>query len=397
MRENQAPNEITYLDCAATAPLRPEVLDAMLPYLKTDYGNPNSPYLLGQRARKAVELAREQVARFLNCRDPQEIIFTSGGSESDVLAISGAAWSAWEESYGRAKPGIVSTPIEHDAIRGLLSQMKNRGFSNTLCRVDQYGLAQADQFENLIGPDTAVVSVMHANNEVGTIEPIRDIAAICREKKVLFHTDAVQSAGKIPIDVEILGVDMLSISGHKIGAPKGVGALYARKNARLSALVTGHQEKNRRGGTENVAGIVGLGKACEMAQEDLRNESRQETYSCFRRGIEDAVLKIPGSRINGHPANRVKTCVHASFQDIDGHSLVIALDMAGICVSSGPACSAGSPQPSHVLAAMGVAPDLIRGSLRVSFGHATSAEDIRRFSAALPAAVEKLRKVPASF
>ncbi|HVA65737.1 MAG TPA: aminotransferase class V-fold PLP-dependent enzyme [Elusimicrobiota bacterium] len=388
--------DCAYLDYNATTPVRPEVLEEMLPYFREHYGNPGSPYFLGQKARKTVERARERVASFLNAKDPQEIVFTSCGSESDALAVSGAAWSAWEESFGRAKPKIVSTAVEHDAVRTLLDQLQLRGFKRALARVDEHGLVAADEFERLITPETAVVSVMHANNEVGTVEPIEKIAGLCRTKGVLFHTDAVQSAGKVPLDVQKMNVDMLSISGHKIGAPKGVGALYVRGGVRLSPVITGHQEKNRRGGTENVALITGLGAACELARKDLADAKKQERYEFLRRQIADATLKIPGSAINGHPSRRLSTCIHMSFSGVDGHALVIALDLAGVCVSSGPACSTGSPQPSHVLTAMGVPPELAQGSLRVSFGHATSEEDIRRLAAALPDAVEKLRGVPAA-
>ncbi|MDE1976755.1 MAG: aminotransferase class V-fold PLP-dependent enzyme, partial [Elusimicrobia bacterium] len=226
--------------------------------------------------------------------------------------------------------------------------------------------------------------------------PVEAIAALCREKDVLFHTDAVQSAGKIPLDAQKMGVDLLSISGHKIGAPKGIGALYVKRGVRLSPLIAGHQEKNRRGGTENVPFIVGLGAACELAHKDLQDSKKQERYEFYRRQIADAALKISGCRINGHPSRRLSTCLHLSFPGVDGHALVIALDLAGVCVSSGPACSTGSPQPSHVLTAMGMEPELAQGSLRISFGCATNDEDIRRLTEALPGAVEKLRGVPAA-
>ncbi len=388
--------DATYLDYNATTPIRPEVLDAMLPYFREHYGNPGSPYFLGQRARKAVERAREQVAALVNAKDPQEIVFTSSGSESDTLAISGAAWSKWEESYGRTKPRVVSTPIEHDAVRMTLVQLKMRGFDRALAKADEYGYVAPEQFEGLLTPETAVVSVMHANNEVGTIEPVEGIAALCREKEILFHTDAVQSAGKIPLDVQKMGADLLSISGHKIGAPKGIGALYVKRGVRLSPLIAGHQEKNRRGGTENVPFIVGLGAACELALKDLGDAKKQQRYESFRRLLAETAARIPDCRLNGHPANRLSTCLHLSFPGVDGHALVIALDLAGICVSSGPACSTGSPQPSHVLIAMGMEPELAQGSLRISFGYATNDEDVRRLAEALPGAVEKLRQVPAA-
>ncbi|MBI4376890.1 MAG: cysteine desulfurase [Elusimicrobia bacterium] len=379
-----------YLDHNASTPVRPEVLEAMLPYLKGEFGNPNSVYFLGQRARKAVENARAQVAALLGAAE-DEIVFTSCGSESDVAAIAGAAWQAHDESRG-AKKHIVSSAIEHDAVRGLLGELKRRDFSVSEAPVDGLGLVSPAAVEALINGGTSLVSIMHANNEVGTIQPIEALSALCRARGALFHTDAVQSAGKIPLDVKKLGVDLLSISGHKINAPKGIGALYARRGIRLSPLITGHQEKNRRGGTENVASIVGLGKACELALKELSHSSE---LLKLRNKLEEGVLRIPGSRLNGHPTQRLPNGAHFSFQGLDGHQLVIALDMEGICVSSGPACSSGSSLPSHVLTAMGVDPELATGSLRISMGWSSTEADIARLLEALPPAVDKLRRIPA--
>lgn len=382
-----------YLDHNATTPVRPEVVEAMLPYLGAEFGNPNSVHSLGQRARKAVEQAREKAAALLGAADAQEIVFTSCGSESDVLAIAGAAWQAFDESRGRRKR-LISSAIEHDAVRGLLEILKRRGFAVESAGVDAQGLVDPKAVGGLLDEAAAVVSIMHSNNEVGTLQPVREIAGLCRERGVLFHTDAVQSAGKVPLKAKEWGVDLLSISGHKINAPKGVGALYVRKGVRLSQTITGHQEKNRRGGTENVAGIVALGAACALAQKELDEAARH--YRVLRDKIEAGVLKIPGARLNGHPEKRLPNCSHFSFEGLDGHHLVVALDMEGICVSSGPACSSGSSVPSHVLTAMGVDEKLAAGSLRVSLGWSSSEADVQRFLEVLPRAVEKLRKVPAS-
>ncbi|MEK7858003.1 MAG: cysteine desulfurase family protein [Elusimicrobiota bacterium] len=381
-----------YLDHNATTPVRPEVLDAMLPFLKDGFGNPNSVYLAGQRTRKAVEDARRQVAALLNCKHEDEVVFTSCGSESDVLAISGGAWQAFDDTKG-ARRRLVSSPIEHDAVRGQLTLLKRRGFELDLLAVDRHGLVDPGSLAAVLGPQTALVSVMHANNEVGTIQPIAQLAALSRAQGALFHTDAVQSAGKVPIDVQGLGVDLLAISGHKLNAPKGVGALYVRRGVRLVQGITGHQEKNRRGGTENVASIVGFGKACELAAAELDASARH--YETLRAKLIGGFLQIPGTRLNGHPEERLANCAHFSISGVDGHHLVVALDLEGICVSAGPACSSGSSLPSHVLTAMGVDAKLATGSLRVSFGWSSTEADIDRLLAALRPAIEKLRRVPA--
>lgn len=383
---------MTYLDHNATTPVRPEVVDAMLPFLREDFGNPNSTYFLGQRARKAVEEARGKVANLLGAADPSEIVFTSCGSESDVAAISGAAWQAHAESHG-GRNHVVSSRIEHDAVRGILGVLRLRGFTCDMVGVDKDALVAVSDVGALLRDKTAVVSIMHANNEVGTIQPIAELAGLCRERGILFHTDAVQSAGKLEIDVKKLGVDLLSISGHKINAPKGIGALYVRKGTRLVPTITGHQEKNRRGGTENVASIVGLGVACELAQKDLAHASK---YRILIDKLEAGILRIKGSRRNGHSSLRLPNSAHFSFEGLDGHHLVVALDMEKICVSSGPACSSGSSTPSHVLSAMGVEPRWAIGSLRVSVGWSTTEADIDRLLKVLPIAVNKLRQVPAA-
>lgn len=384
---------IVYLDHNATTPVRPEVVEAMLPYLTEHYGNPGSAYGMGQRARKAVEHAREQVARLVGASDASEIVFTSCGSESDSLALLGGAWQRYDESKGRQN-GVVSTRIEHDAVRGALGLLRRRGFSAAEVGCGAGGVVRVDDVAAALGDSTALVSVMHANNEVGTLQPIVELAALCRERGILFHTDAVQSAGKVELKAAEWGVDLLAVSGHKLNAPKGVGALYVRKGVRLAQTVTGKQEKNRRGGTENVASIVGFGRACELAARGL---GHAEELRALRDRLERGVLsKTAGVRVNGDAASRLPNCTHFSFEGIDGHHLVVALDLEGICASSGPACSTGASTPSHVLEAMGVEPRYALGSLRVSLGYGSTGADVDRMLDALPNAVEKLRRVPAS-
>lgn len=385
---------MTYLDHNATTPVRPEVVDAMLPWLREGFGNPSSVYALGQRARAAVEKARERTAALIGAADASEIVFTSGGSESDVLALAGAAWQAHDETKGRRRK-VVTTKIEHDAIRLLGSQLRRRGFEVAEIGCGPDGIVSVADMAAAIDDATAVVSIMHANNETGVLQPAAEAAAAARAKGALAHTDAVQSLGKMPVDVKALGVDLLALSGHKLNAPKGVGALYVRRGVRLSPLITGHQEKNRRGSTENVAGIVALGMACELAAAELSAAAAHAL--ALRRRIEAGVLRIPGARLNGHPERRLPNTAHFSLAGLDGHHLVVALDLDGICVSSGPACSSGASTPSHVLTAMGVDPKLATASIRVSTGWGTTDADADRLLAALPKAVERLRaaEIPA--
>ncbi|MBI4386016.1 MAG: cysteine desulfurase [Elusimicrobia bacterium] len=380
--------DVVYLDHNATSPVRPEVLEAMLPFLKDDFANPNSAYALGQRTRAAVEAARAHVARLLNASGPDEIVFTSCGSESDVLAVVGAARQALRASRGK-KNHVVCSAIEHDAVRLAVRGLEADGFEATTVPVDEYGRVEAQALCRALRPSTAIVSIMHANNEIGTLEPIREFSQICRERDIGFHTDAVQSVGKVPVDVQSLGVDLLSLSGHKINAPKGVGALFIRRGVRLSPVITGHQEKNRRGGTENVAGIVGLGRACRLALEEV---SHGAELLRLRRRIEEGCLRIAEARVNGHPTERLPSTCHVSFRGIDGAALVVALDLEGICVSSGPACSTGVSEPSHVLRATGLDPVWARGGIRVSLGWGSRDSDVDRFLGALPHAVEKIRQ-----
>lgn len=377
-----------YLDHNATTPIRPEVVDAMLPWLRDNYGNPNSVYSLGQRARAAVERAREQVAALLGAADSAEVVFTSCGSESDALAIAGGAWQAFDETKGKRRK-VVTTKIEHDAIRVLGGQLRRRGLEVLEAGCDADGVVNTDELKAMLDDATAVVSVMHANNETGVLQPVAGLAAAARAVGALVHTDAVQSLGKLKIDAKALGVDLIAISGHKVNAPKGVGALYVRRGVRLAPLVTGHQEKNRRGGTENVASIVGFGLACELAGREL--EVAAHHALTLRKKIEAGVLRVRGARLNGHPELRLPNTAHFSFDGIDGHHLVVALDLEGLCVSSGPACSSGASTPSHVLTAMGVSPHLATASIRVSVGWGSTDADADRLLVVLPKAVEKLR------
>ncbi len=377
-----------YLDHNATTPVRPEVVDAMLPWLRDYYGNPNSAYSLGQRARAAVERAREQVAALLGAADASEIVFTSCGSESDALAIAGAAWQAHDETKGKRRK-VVTTKIEHDAIRVLVGQLRRRGLEALEAGCGADGVVNAGELKAMIDDATAVVSVMHANNETGVLQPVAELAVLARAAGALVHTDAVQSFGKMKIDAQALGVDLIAVSGHKINAPKGVGALWVKRGVRLAPLVTGHQEKNRRGGTENTASIVGFGLACELAGRELSSAAGHAL--ALRKKIEAGVLSVRGARLNGHASQRLPNTAHFSIEGVDGHHLVIALDLSGICVSSGPACSTGASTPSHVLSAMGVPANLATGSIRVSVGWGSTQADVDHLLRVLPKAVEKLR------
>lgn len=376
-----------YLDHNATTPVRPEVLEAMLPFLKGEYGNPNSVHSAGQRARRAVEKAREQTAALLHCQ-PSEVVFTSSGSEADSAALKGAAQAAWNQTGGKRRHVVVSA-VEHEAVLGAARHLAARGFETTQvgvdarCRVDPASVAAA------LRPETAVVSVMYANNEVGALQPVRELAALCREKGVLFHTDAVQAAGKVPLDFAALGADLMALSGHKLNAPKGVGALVVRRGAALVPLVAGHQEKNRRGGTENVAGIVAFGTACELAAREM--DAHAAELGALRRRLEAAVTALPGARLSVSGEDRLPGTSHFLFSGVDGHSLVVALDLEGVCASSGPACSAGATELSHVLKAMKVDEAWGKGALRLSLGWGSTVADVDRLLAVLPGALERLR------
>ena len=374
-----------YLDNAATTALSPKVLEKMMPYLTDIYGNASSPHSFGQTARIGVEHAREQVARAINA-DPSEIVFTGCGTESDNTVLFGVV-----ERYAKKGDHIITTNVEHHAILHSCAALEKKGIKVTYLPVDKDGLVTPEQVRDAITDKTILVSVMFANNEVGTIMPIPEIAAVCHEKGVLFHTDAVQAAGHIPIDVKAMGIDMLSISGHKFHGPKGVGVLYERKGIRLpSYIIGGEQEKGRRAGTENVAGIVGLGEALELAVTNMSKTSARMTRMRDRL-IDGIEATIPEVKLNGHRTKRLPNNVNFSIKYIEGESILLMLDMAGIAASSGSACTSGSLEPSHVLSAMGLSPDMARSSLRFSLGRDNTAEEIDRVLAVLPPIVEDLR------
>lgn len=374
-----------YLDNAATTALSPKVLEKMMPYLTDTYGNASSPHSFGQVARIGVEHAREQVARAINA-DPSEIVFTGCGTESDNTVLFGVA-----ERYAKKGDHIITTNVEHHAILHSCAALEKKGIKVTYLPVDKDGLVTPEQVRDAITDKTILVSVMFANNEVGTIMPIPEIAAVCHEKGVLFHTDAVQAAGHIPIDVKAMGIDMLSISGHKFHGPKGVGVLYERKGIRLpSYIIGGEQEKGRRAGTENVAGIVGLGEALELAVTNMSKTSARMTRMRDRL-IEGIEATIPEVKLNGHRTKRLPNNVNFSIKYIEGESILLMLDMAGIAASSGSACTSGSLDPSHVLLALGLTHEVAHGSVRLTLGDDTTDEDIDYVLETLPKVAHRLR------
>ena len=374
-----------YLDNAATTALSPKVLEKMMPYLTDTYGNASSPHSFGQVARIGVEHAREQVARAINA-DPSEIVFTGCGTESDNTVLFGVA-----ERYAKKGDHIITTNVEHHAILHSCAALEKKGIKVTYLPVDKDGLVTPEQVRDAITDKTILVSVMFANNEVGTIMPIPEIAAVCHEKGVLFHTDAVQAAGHIPIDVKAMGIDMLSISGHKFHGPKGVGVLYERKGIRLpSYIIGGEQEKGRRAGTENVAGIVGLGEALELAVTNMSETSARMTRMRDRL-IEGIESTIPEVKLNGHRTKRLPNNVNFSIKYIEGESILLMLDMAGIAASSGSACTSGSLDPSHVLLALGLTHEVAHGSVRMTLGDDTTDEDIDYVLETLPKVAHRLR------
>lgn len=374
-----------YLDNAATTALSPKVLEKMMPYLTDIYGNASSPHSFGQTARIGVEHAREQVARAINA-DPSEIVFTGCGTESDNTVLFGVA-----ERYAKKGDHIITTNVEHHAILHSCAALEKKGIRVTYLPVDKDGLVTPEQVRDAITDKTILASVMFANNEVGTIMPIPEIAAVCHEKGVLFHTDAVQAAGHIPIDVKAMGIDMLSISGHKFHGPKGVGVLYERKGIRLpSYIIGGEQEKGRRAGTENVAGIVGLGEALELAVTNMSETSARMTRMRDRL-IEGIEATIPEVKLNGHRTKRLPNNVNFSIKYIEGESILLMLDMAGIAASSGSACTSGSLDPSHVMLALGLTHEVAHGSVRMTLGDDTTDEDIDYVLETLPKVAHRLR------
>jgi cysteine desulfurase len=379
---------VIYLDHNATTSVRPEAFDAMLPFLKESYGNASSLHQLGQSARKAIEIARGQLAAFLGADSADEIIFTSGGTESNSTVIHGVLTSA-----GKKGRRVVSTAIEHSAIRTPLRNLGDADeIDNVVVAVQTNGIVRAHDVDDAITPDTILVSIMAANNEVGTLQPVAAISAICKRKGVLFHSDAIQLAGKHPIKVNELGVDLLSVSGHKFGAPKGVGALYVRKGTRLDALISGgKQEKNRRGGTENVAGIVAMGAAAEAAMKELPIETPRITK--LRDLFEELVLAgLTHTSINGERRERICNTTNLCFEYTDSSEMIMALDLKGIACSTGSACQAGSAEASHVLLAMNLPQEKAHASLRFSLGHPTTEDEVRSATKIIVETVQRLRE-----
>lgn len=377
---------MVYLDHSATTPLDPEVLEAMLPYLTEEFGNASSVYGLGQRARQAIDQARDEVAAFYSVAS-KEVIFTSGGTEGDNFAFRGIA----QRNADRGRHLITST-IEHDAVLRSADELEREGFEVTRLPADRTGLINPRHLERALRKDTILVSLMHANNEIGTIQPIAELVEVTREHSdAYFHTDAVQSTGKIPTSVEELGVDMLSMSAHKLHGPKGVGALIVRSGVRLQPqILGGGHERNRRAGTENVAGIVGLAKALSIAQRDLVKNTEHLTRLRDRL-IEGVLDRIPRAELTGHPVNRLPHHASFLFQGVEGESLLLQLDMVGIAASSGSACTSGSLEPSHVILALGYPRERALGSLRLSVGKGNSDQDVDLLLDQLPGMVARLR------
>jgi cysteine desulfurase len=374
-----------YLDHAATTPTRPEVVKAMLPYFTEAFGNPSSIYSYGQEAKGAVEEVRTKVAQLIGARS-DEIVFTNGGTEADNFALKGVAYA--NEPKGNH---IITTSIEHHAVLEVCKFLEKNGFDLTYLPVDTYGLVDPDDVKKAITNKTILISVMHANNEVGTIEPVEEIGEIAKAAGVYFHSDAVQTTGHIPVNVDRLKVDLLSISGHKFYGPKGVGVLYIRKGTKLVPLIHGGaQEKGRRAGTENVPAIVGLGKAAELAGQEMNKEMEQQARLRDKL-IKGLVQKIDHIRLNGHPRKRLPNNVNVSVDFVEGESVLLNLDLEGICASTGSACSSSSLEPSHVLLSLGIPPEQAHCSLRFTLGRENIESDVERVLEVLPGIVAKLR------
>jgi cysteine desulfurase len=380
-----------YLDHNATTPPSMAVADRMVATLREEFGNPSSIHHFGQRAKAVIDEARSEVAALIGA-DPGEVVFTGSGTEGDNLAIRGVAEAL--EPTGRKH--LVASAIEHEAVLNTLKALTRRGWTTTLLPVDESGIVSPDVLRSAMTDGTALVSVMHANNEIGTVQPIAELAAIARERRAVFHTDAVQSAGKIPIDIKALGVDLLSLSAHKFYGPKGVGALWIRRGVRLQAPLTGgKQERNRRAGTENVSGIAGMGVAAREARAKMVAEATR--LAALRDRLEDGILRgVTGTALNGLRSARVPNTTNISFDRTEAESLLIALDLEGIAVSTGSACSSGTLEPSHVLKAMGFPAHRTQNSIRFSLGAANTEAEIDRVIAVLPGIVEKLRSLTRS-
>jgi len=376
-----------YLDHSATTPVRAEVLAVMMPYFSAAFGNASSVHRWGQEAKLGVDTAREKVAHLIGAT-PREIIFTAGGTEADNLAIRGVTQSL--KSKGNH---IITSQIEHHAIIHTCEALEKQGFDVTYVGCDRYGMIDPEAVRAAITPKTILISIMHGQNEVGTVEPVGEIGKIARDAGVLFHTDAVQSAGKVPVNVNDLHVDLLTLSGHKIYGPKGVGALYVRKGVKIAPVSTGGaHERGLRAGTENVPGIVGFGEACYLAEKDLQAESARLTI--LRDKLIDGILKnIPDTVLNGHPTQRLPHNVNVSVKFVEGESMLLNLDLLGIGASSGSACTSGSLEPSHVLLAMGLPHEIAHGSLRMTLGRSTTEKDVDYVIQVLPPIVKRLREM----
>jgi len=374
-----------YLDYAATTPTHPDIVKAMLPYFNEAFGNPSSIHSYGQEVKGAIEEARTKVADLIGARD-EEIVFTSGGTEADNLAIKGVAYASKHKGNH-----IITSSIEHHAVIETCRFLEKKGFSVTCLPVDGHGLVDPGDVRKAITDKTILISVMHANNEIGTIEPVAEIGKIAKEASVYFHTDAVQTVGHIPVDVDELGVDLLSMSAHKLYGPKGIGALYIRKGTKLVAFMHGgEQERRRRASTENVPGIVGFGKAVELAQKEMGEEA-DRLISLRDQLIKGLLERIDHTRLNGHPVMRLPNNVNISVDYVEGESMILNLDLEGICASTGSACSSSSLEPSHVLLAMSLPHEQAHGSLRFSAGKWTTGEDVERVLEVLPRIIAKLR------
>jgi len=376
-----------YMDYNATTPVRPEVLDAILPFYREEFGNPSSVHWAGRAVSGAVEKAREQVAKLINC-SPAEVVFTSCGSEGDNMALKGTVAALQEKGNH-----VITTAVEHPAVLETCQYLEKNGCDVTFLPVDGDGMIDLKQLEDAITEKTILISAMWGNNETGTLFPVEEIGRIARKHKVRFHTDAVQAAGKIPVDVQKAGVDLLVLSGHKIGAPKGVGAIYIRRGTRMTPLIHGgHQERNRRAGTHNVAGIVGLGMACELAGQNL--EDNAERTARLRDKLEQGILnQISDVQVNGHRTQRLPNTLNVSFAYIEGESLLLNFDMKGVAASSGSACTSGSLEPSHVMGAMGVDVALAHSSTRFSLGPDSTEEDVDYILEILPPIIQRLREM----
>jgi cysteine desulfurase len=376
-----------YMDYSATTYVKPEVLEEMLPYFTEKFGNPSSFYGISRETKRAIDNAREQVAKAINCL-PEEVYFTGGGSEADNWAIKGIA-----SAHKNKGNHIITTKIEHHAVLHACEYLEKNGFEVTYLDVDDEGLIRLEDLKNAITDKTILVTIMFANNEIGSIEPIKEIGEICRENKIYFHTDAVQAVGNIPVDVKEMNIDMLSLAGHKIYGPKGIGVLYIKKGIKIDNLIHGGaQERNRRAGTENIASIVGLGKAIELATTNL--EEHMKKLTILRDRLINGLLEIPYTRLNGPKGDkRLPGNVNVCFRFIEGESILLSLDFKGVCASSGSACTSGSLDPSHVLLAIGLPHEIAHGSLRLSMGDGSTEEDVDYVLEVVPPIIERLRNM----